>query len=176
MKTYAIVQAIFWPCVIWGYGFILIESKFYSLDGACFIRYFKLTLRYLTKMLTTYVAFNSAVVATCRYLFVVRDQEVAHFSIKRTRRILIVASFAVPFIIVNLDEVFIAHGWSPLDRNSSKQIQSIEQSPLYTLTDNYVPVPVIYGMRVVFYILLLVIMSNIGEGFLYFRIFVHLKR
>ena len=212
VKTYAIVQAIFWPCVIWGYGgLILIDLKLYSLDQACFIRYFKLTLRYVTKMLTTYVAFNSGIVAICRYLFIVQDQEVSRFGIKRIKRILIVASFAVPFIIVNLDEVFIPHGWFPLhefymteedrrlshrsqlsspsptlmtdqhvclflDGISSNQTQNIEQSPLYTLTKYYVPAPVIYAMRMVFYILLSVIMSNIGEGLLYFRIFVHLKR
>ena len=58
METYAIMQAIFWPCVYWGYCLILVDSVVYNLHQPCFIGYFKLAHRYISKLIQAYVGLN----------------------------------------------------------------------------------------------------------------------
>ena len=207
MKMYAIIQAVCWPCVILGHdSLIWIDLELFNLDQSCFIRYFKLSLRYLSAMLACYGGFNSAIIAISRYLFIVREQEVSQFGVKQTKRILIGSSLVVPFITVILWDASFPRQWdatenklwllgaktelSPsssklmdeqhfclfLDGHSNNQTQSIDQSPIYMLSNNYIPTPIIYGMKMLFCVLLSVIFSNIAEGILYSRTFMYLKR
>ena len=207
MKMYAIIQAVCWPCVILGHdSLIWIDSGLFNLDPSCYIRYFKLSLRYLSAMLACYVGFNSAIIAICRYLFIVRDQEVSRFGLKQTKRILIGSTFVVPFTTVILWDASFPRQWDAtenklwlfsaktelshnstksmgdqhvclfLDGRHSNQTRSIDQSPIYMLSNNFIPTPIIFGMKLLFGALLTVIFSNIVEGILYLRTFMYLKR
>ena len=70
MKTYAIVQTIAWPCIVWGNVLLGINRSVYSVFHPCLALSLQIFLRFFYKLVRLFVGFNSLIVALCQYLFV----------------------------------------------------------------------------------------------------------
>ena len=187
MKTYAMVQIIAWPCIMLAIILFRINRLLYGLFHPCLVTYVLMGMRFLFNIVRIYIGLNSIVVAVCRYLFIVCDEKISNFGIQRFKRIIIGASFWVPVLLGILREATVPWVHTFDIENQSCSLpkahpfnedfsETTTQSPIYTLTHNYVSSSVIYGIRLILYTLILTILSNTVEGILYLLTFRHTKR
>ena len=192
METYALVQLIAWPSFIWVGFLIWIDWKGYSLFHPCLLLYIKWTIKFSWVLLRVYVGLNSLVVALCRYLFLVHDDKILHFGVQRARKIIITSSWAIPLAIAFLHDATIPSR-APIistlltDRHRSCPLPmiyhvsesfngTVAQSPIYIFTENYIPTSVVYGAKLITFIVCAIIASNTIEGLLYSHTFIHIRR
>ena len=81
MMTYAIVQAVGWPSIIWINILLRIDQVVFIIIPPCVYLFSMHAIRLLSIMLRMYVCFNSLVVAICRYLFIVWDEMISNFGL-----------------------------------------------------------------------------------------------
>ena len=193
-KTYALVQCIAWP-LIDALSLMLVVNKrvltFLSptMASSCVI-----LVRFMYSLLTSYLASNSLVIATVRYVFVVYDERAARFGIKKLRKTFLFASFCTPLFVAGLNEAMIPieYNWiSNFIPNTNDVLQKDEyghliladnstfnmrSSPLFSLADLNLHSTLNDILRVICKILVFLTFSNIIEGFLYTHIYYYFKR
>ena len=197
IKTYLIIQIVCWPIInLWEFSLTLVWSL--RLDASslnvllsifCQTRYgsvfFYISVR-------TFVGFNSLIIAICRTIFVVYGQNVEKFGLLKVKRLLFCGSLLFPLLLVVLFNA--SHEAPYMDGPHTKcnelyrslykmtddfdkhQLKANALPSLYTMVNKYVSPVVISFMKIFSNVTILIMGSNLIEGFLYFHTFRYIKR
>ena len=191
MKTYTIIQTVGWPFISCVVIVLSIENMSYRVIDPWLHLYLLDTLRVLGTCLRMYVGFNSLIVSVCRYCFIVHDAKVSKYGIEKTGKILICLSFCVPLVTSILWCTFVngADVLAPMSEykqipaflNNSYKLTTrstyrIRETPIYNLLHIHIPYSLHYGMVILSYGLVLLILSNLIEGVLYLHLFIYAGR
>ena len=193
-KTYALVQCMAWP-VIDALALMLVANKRVSTFlSPTMASNGVILVRFMYSVLTSYLACNSLIIATVRYVFVVYDERAARFGIKKLRKTFLFASFCAPMFVALLNEAMIPieYNWIsnfiPLTKDVLQKDEyghllladnstfDMRSSPLYSIADLYLHSTFNDILRVICKILIFLTFSNIIEGFLYVHIYYYFKR
>ena len=193
-KTYALVQCFVWP-VIDALALTLIINKRLLIFLSPTMANIGIILgRFMYSLISSYLAFNSLLLAIIRYIFVVRDIRAARIGIKKLREIFLFASFCIPIFIAVLNEAMIPieYNWIKIFMPTTNDVfqkeeyghllqannstHDIKSSPLYWFTSIYLHSTINDILRVICQILVFLVFSNIIEGFLYMHIYYCYKR
>ena len=194
IKTYSIVQCISWPLILISTivlyfnktAFVIIPPKLFH--PAIYI------IRLICALNRNYIAFNSLIIATSRYIFVVFERKIRAFKLRNVRTFLITASVGVPIILTLLhqattptgpqwlsffmpynDEMQLLFANNSLDINDIL-MSEIKQSPIYTSTRELLPSPLINLIWFVEIFMSMAVYSNIIEGYMYAHCYYIIKR
>ena len=193
IKTYAIIQCITWPLLLFLFGVATFITTNIPILNIIIVTF----TRFVFSLYRTYAGFNSLVVATCKYFFIVIEPMADTYDIKRARRILVSLSFVVPIVYSILNEAtnIRASFWDKMfgitcnnsffdsmnttaDANYACDIKTniTMQSPLYKIVNFYCSSQLISVMNAICVIIFIVIRSNVIEGLIYVHIFIHDRR
>ena len=191
IKTYSLLQCICWPCivifpVICGFVDVLCE-----IGRPPLYQYILFAYRFCTCLYRDYISFNSLIVAISRYTFVVFGGYTEAFGIPRVKAVLVSGSFVVPIVNSILfeftqptEQEFFAVFFDEASVNEKTFLtypnktvsKNYPQSPVYTAVNTYVPPGFVYIMSIMTNIMMVLIYSNIIEGFLYAHIIMSNRR
>ena len=193
-KTYALVQCMAWPMIDALSLMLVVNKRVSTFLSPTMANNGVILVRFMYSVLTSYLAFNSLVIASVRYVFVVHDGRAARCGIKKLRKTFLLASFCAPMFVAVLNEAMIPieynwisnfmpttndflqkdeYGHLILADNSTFNIRS---SPLFSLADLYLHSTFNDILRVICKILVFLTFSNIIEGFMYTHIYYYFKR
>ena len=192
IKTYAIIQCITWPLLLFLFG----VATFIKTNNSKFNVIIVILTRFIFILNRTYTGFNSLIVAICKYFFIVIEPMADTYDIKRARRILVSSSFVIPIVFSILHEATNIRTpfWDKLfgitcddtingtlhttidNYGCDTKTNTTMQSPLYTFLNLYGSSQLISGLNIVCVIIFIVIRSNLIEGFIYAHIFIHDRR
>ena len=193
-KTYALVQCMAWPMIDALSLMLVVNKRVSTYLSPTMANNGVILVRFMYSVLTSYLACNSLVIASVRYVFVVHDGRAARCGIKKLRKTFLLASFCAPMFVAVLNEAMIPieynwianfmptandflqkdeYGHLILADNSTFNIRS---SPLFSLADLYLHSTFNDILRIICKILVFLIFSNIIEGFQYTHIYYHFKR
>ena len=195
MKTHSLVQCIAWPCLI-VMAFILKINKHLRLNiiPRSHVGYIICVIRFLSTLNGCYGGFNSLIMASSRYVCVVYCNFVDNYGVKKVRKFLIGSSIGIPILLALLTEALvpIESIWEVLfrpdnDTTQKKQIYDknllnesmtpqVSLSPIYHVTNIYLPSKISYILQLVQAASMLLIHSNILEGIIYLHIYIQYKR
>jgi hypothetical protein len=188
MKTYTIIQCISWPlCLIFG-GIIAHVSPIWDVVNPSIMHYLLLLYCFIDTLMRGHAAFNSLVIALCRYAFVVFGRQSEKFGIKRLRKFFITCSVGMPIFLAIWDFCIISHrhhfsffGFCQDTANSTVELNdgprlSCEDVANYSLANKYLPLVIVNAMRLTYHATFIVIYSNVPEAFIYAHIFVYSAR
>ena len=206
MKTYCVVQCGVWPVISAVFGLArFAKSSVFTYNHQNSMMIIVSCLRSLIRLVLGYVGFNSFVIASCRYVFIMHASHDEYTTVRKIRKFFIAISIIVPITLWVLTEAFIAfpevgpaivgyqtHANSVLvtqsnlkdvDRTLNRTIDTLEerylfipQSPLFLIVKEYVSPSITSGLKIVLYVIRFIILSNITEGVLYTHIFIALNR
>jgi hypothetical protein len=194
MKTYALIQAIGFPCNLMALGLLLAikENNVGSLHP-CIIIYSGHILLFFYMLLHFYIGLNSLILAFGRYAFVVQNAKVLKFGLNRMGNILIYSSFIMPFFVSLLASAVISISFEQYNGESHMNfIAGLEMykrscaltgmeifkpnitnkfysSPIYDLAHSSLPSSAMNSMYVVFVIAYIILYSNVTEGIIYLK-------
>ena len=202
MKNYCLVQCGVWPLSTVMFGIIKFTSfSTFVYNHQALMILIVSCLRSLLRLNLGYVGFNSFVIATCRYVFIMHTTHDEYTSIRKIRKFFVVTSVIVPITLWVLNEALIPypeanllivgspnHAYSKLIAQSNltdvegmvnSTIDTIEQlsflipqSTLFLVVEKYVSTSIISGFRIASYLIQSFIYSNIPEGVLYTHLFI----
>ena len=194
MKTYAMVQCILWPVLtIIAWAFYVNKMIINKIDHDL-IRHSVSLFRFVFTLFRSYIGFNSLIIALCRYSFIVYEKQVFKIRLKRVRCIYLSSSVGLPIFIAVVNELLmpIEMTWMCLfvpqnnqtyhDDNDIGQfcikntVQSVDQSLIYEFFNPHFSSSVIYGMKICYWGLLIVALSNVPEGIMYLHTFNYARR
>ena len=195
MKTHSLVQCIAWPCLIM-MAFILKINKQLRLNiiPRSSAGYIIGVIRFLSTLNGCYGGFNSLIMAISRYVCVVYCNFVDNYGVRKVRNFLIGSSIGIPFLLALLTEALvpIEYIWEVLflpDNDTTHQRQTYDNnlpnesmtpqiplSPIYHVTNMYLPSEISYILQLVQAASMLLIHSNILEGIIYLHIYIQYKR
>ena len=188
IKHYSIVNCIIWPllCIVIGITYIL--DKVFEKAPEWTIRYLVLGLRFSYGLAHDYIGFNSLIIAITRYAFLFYETKVEKVGIKRLRKFFMAISFIVPICnsilfefthptekawihympkkMVESNDELINVTYDPIARE--RMIHSYN-SPVYSFINRISSASVTQTLIIINYILVVIIYSNVIEGFLYAR-------
>ena len=189
IKTYALVQCIACPCIV--SAFILGKLAIDIIQPEV-ARHVVSSTVYIYFLYSDYVSLHSLVLAMCRYTFVIFDSQAVAIGITKLRAIFIGSTIAVPIIsalipviIYPLDDIsvqwFYDQGCSNDKSNQSDfsnqlNLNGAHESPVNLLYIEYCPEAIQLGMKVLDILIVMMIYSNIPEGFMYIHLFIFSKR
>ena len=206
MKTYCLVQCGVWPVISAVFGLArFAKSSVFTYNHQNSMMIIVSCLRSLIRLVLGYVGFNSFVIASCRYVFIIHASHDEYTTVRKIRKFFIAISIIIPITLWVLTEAFIAfpevgpaivgyqtHANSILvtpsnlkdvDRTLNRTIDTLEerylfipQSPLFLIVKEYVSPSITSGLKIVLYVIRFIILSNITEGVLYTHIFIALNR
>ena len=200
MKTYSFIQCVGWPFMMVMGWLLYVNKTGLTVVQPFLTQYIIITMRFVYMVFRFYIGFNSLIIASCRYCFIVLETHVINFGFDRTRRIFLSSSIGIPILLAVIIEAThtIELAWicmfmpsqnhtfkelSEVVQNSqeglfcSKEVMGdITESPLYSAFEQYLSPSFRYGLKICFKVLALTATSNIIEGFMYFHIFVFIKR
>ena len=189
LKTYALVQCIGWPLLMSTSWLLYINRSHINALGLSYIQAGVMFIRILWRTLRNYIGFNSFIIALSRYLFIVKDDMVLKFGIRRIRHILLSSSMAMPIFLSLVGEattpiehayfcVFVPKSINSYQYNnntdsfcSQATVTKVFESPLYTFCWNYLPLAINYAIMMLRLILVIMVHSNLMEGIMYLHIF-----
>ena len=193
-KTYAVAQCIVWPVIAALALMLMVNKRLLTFLSPIWANNIIILGRFMYTVFSTYLACNSLIVATIRYVFVVCDESAARFGINKLRKAFLFASFCVPIFIAVLNEAMmpIANNWiiilMPTTNDALRKEEFgyllhpdnstyfIKSSPLFWFTSNYLNSTFNDIWRVICQILVFLAFSNIIEGFMYMHIYCYYKR
>ena len=196
LKTYVLIQCIGYPSLMI-LAWLLYTNKFVlTIFRPGMTRHAILIIRLVYTLLRIYVGLNSLIIAVCRYSFIVCENQVVKIGINRFRSIILSCSVVVPIMFAFSNEATfpIEISWICLFMPNDKQtiqfdtrnvsnifcsrhhVPEIAESLIYTVCNEYLPQSFIQGMKIFHAVCVVIICSNILEGFLYCHIFTHVKR
>ena len=193
--SYTIIQIVLWPIFLvlswtFNYGIVLpVADVWICLAHNFFIRFFRL-----------YVSFHSLVVATMRYSFTIHEAKIILYGKEKANNVFLYLSLLFPLMTTILHEATTAeHQGPPLDRclilydhleghrhywwshaNHSdvfmpNATKSLVHQPLYKLFGENFPSELVMIVRAISVFAIVLMLANIVEGFLYWRIFRHIR-
>ena len=202
MKNYCLVQCGVWPLSTIMFGIIKFTSfSTFVYNHQALMIIIVSCLRSLLRLNLGYVGFNSFVIATCRYVFIMHTTHDEYTSIRKIRKFFVVTSVIVPITLWVLNEALIPYpeanllivgspnyAYSKLIAQSNltdvegmvnSTIDTIEQlsflipqSTVFLVVEKYVSTSIISGFRIASYLIQSFIYSNIPEGVLYTHLFI----
>ena len=191
MKTHSLTQCITWPILISTAFVMKMNKNMLEIFSPVYVGYIITVGRSVNTLNSCYCGFNSLIIAISRYSCIVYDVTVEKIGVKRMRRLLISSSIGIPIVIATLNEALIPveEVWIALfmpdyrysyDKNSFSNDTAIDntnehvvQSPFFLIADSFLPTSIKSGLRVVRFIMLFLIHSNLLEGIMYFHTFVY---
>ena len=195
LKNYCKVQCVAWPVVLSSFGAIsvMIRSSFILNHSSSVITFIQVA-EFIIKLTLIYVSFNSFIIASCRYIFIIIVTHNELESIKRIRKMIVLASIIGPIILTILDEAFLPLAKYKINltqyqlqmvktqllNNSGYEISNtsfiIPQSLIYNVIQDYVPQLLLYPINCFLFIINFSAFSNVIEAGLYIHIFWYNKR
>ena len=187
MKTYTKVIMVLTPYYIF-LNWILNED----LDFPEWFQYAVCYDQYLAHFSIIYYAFNSFVIATMRYTFIVHQNRVLVFGKEKAKSMFYHGSYTIPIAIAFLNAFT-----NPMPQSMQNSAQLLcnafhrdslnitcgdsngirdECSPILSLTHYYVPLEVTKYVGAFVKLLFIIILLNVVEGSLYFKTFRSIKR
>ena len=189
MINLSISQIVFWPTLFLSMWMIKIDQSITHLLDPCVYHNFGTAMLWSFSVFRLYIGMHSLIVAICRVSFIVYDQVILEFGIEKFKKVILFSSALLPIIIVLL-----AQGTIPIpnhDRTlSNMDIRCIEslrisnfskptlhrQTQLHMLVQKYLPSRLITCVKVFCYAVVLICISNILEGFIYWHTWSFIKR
>ena len=96
MKQFSLVQSISWPLITSAVGLYYFCFNVLDLIPDKFARYISNTIRFVYDLNRDYVSFNSLIIATIRFSFIVLGRKAETFGIARLRKLFISCSIGIP--------------------------------------------------------------------------------
>ena len=194
IKTYSIVQCISWPFILISTVILYFNKTAFKIIPTNLFHPAISIIRLICALNRNYVAFNSLIIATSRYIFVVFEKQIDTFKIRNVRAFLLTISVGVPmistllhqtatptgiqwlsFFMPHTDEIQLLFANQSLDINDVL-MSEIEQSPIYTFVHEYLPSSLINVIWFVEIFMSIAIYSNIIEGYMYAHCYYIIKR
>ena len=194
IKTYSLVQCISWPFILISTVILYFNKTAFEIIPPNLFHPAISTIRLICALNRTYIAFNSLIIATSRYIFVIFETQIDRFKIRHVRAFLLTISVAIPMILTLLhqattptgpqwlsffmpytDEIQLLFANKSLDINDVL-MSEIQQSPLYTFVHEYLPSLLINVLWFVEIFMSIAIYSNIIEGYMYAHCYYLIKR
>ena len=98
MKQFAQVQRVSWPLITSAVGLYYFCFNVLDLIPDTFARYITNTIRFVYDLNRDYVSFNSLIIATIRFSFIVFGRKAESFGIVRLRKLFISCSIGIPIL------------------------------------------------------------------------------
>ena len=181
MSWYCFIQMIYWPYSLFYFWITfneIIAPEIFN-GWLCQFRFIKLG--------RTTIAYNSLFVAIIRYLYIVHHQKANQWSFKKVGRLFQVASVAIP-VLTETVAVF-TNSYSEFTTQptfaecialhqglNDTDEMIIPKPPLVAWTMTYLPELLVNGISDTYYCITGIVLSNIIEGPLYFRIHQNISR
>ena len=194
IKNHCLIQMVSWPTLYFLGIFILINNTTtQSVDSAEKLNAIHV-LRGYYHFFRIYLSFHSLVVAVTRYVFVMYDIQTEIFGVQRLKKLFVFASIGVPVIHTIVYEalcpfeavwlsLFVVHNDSVSvvsEQNSISYAKIMLDEEynieVYNIINEYLPSPIIFGIRIVQITFFILNSLNIAEGFLYTHVFIHFNR
>ena len=194
MKTHSLTQCITWPILISAAFVMRMNKNILRIISPAHVGLIISVGRSANTLNSCYCGFNSLIIAISRYSCIVYDVTVERIGVKRMRRLLISSSIGFPIFIAILNEALIPieDVWVALfmpnykysyDKNRyhnetviNSSNEHVVQSPIFLIADSLLPSSLKSGLRVVRFLMLFLIYSNLLEGIMYFHTFIYSYR
>ena len=194
IKTYSIVQCISWPLILISTIILYFNKTAFEILPTHLFHPTIFIIRLICALNRNYIAFNSLIIATSRYIFVVFERKIRAFKLRNVRTFLLTISVGVPMILTLLHQATTPTGpqwlsfFMPYNdemklrfANKSLNINDIlmsetKQSPIYTSVSEFLPSPLIDLIWFVEVFMSIAIYSNIIEGYMYAHCYYIIKR
>ena len=191
MKTHSLVQCVTWPVLISSAFFMKMNKNLLEIISPTYVGHIITIGRSFNTVNSCYCGFNSLIIAISRYSCIVYDDSIEKIGVKRMRSLLVSSSIGIPIFVSILNEALIPVEkiWIALfmpnyrysyDKNSYQNETDIvnadeyvEQSPFFLIADSYLPASIKSGLRLVRFIMLFLIHSNLLEGIMYLHTFLY---
>ena len=191
MKQYALLQCFGWPLIL---GFIVLfylENKLFQVLSP--LPYINLVaaFRFSFNVIRDYLGFNSLIIALVRYTFLMFENRAEAFGINRLKHLFISCSIIGPIFQTVLYEITnpIEQVWHKLFMDErlfqntnttsiclNEGTSIMMESPVYLAAKTYIPELLMSLMKQIEAIVIVIIHSNVIEGFIYAHIFIHFRR
>ena len=194
LKTHSLLQIFVWPFIISIAFFLKWNKEILDVIPSTYVGYCIVILRLLNTLNSCFDGFNSLIIAISRYSCIVYKETVENIGVKKVRNLLVSSSVGIPFIFAILNEflVPVEDIWGALfmpkytyshDRFGYNEsavnnatIVHLPQSPLFHIARACLPSWVTYGLKLIWWIILISIHSNLLEGIVYMHIHVYYNR
>ena len=206
MKTYCVVQCGVWPVISAVFGLArFAKSSVFTYNHQNSMMVIVSCLRSLMRLILGYIGFNSFVIASCRYVFIMHASHDEYTTVRKIRKCFIAISIIVPITLWVLTEAFIAYpevgpaivgyqfhansilvaqsNLKDVDQTLNRTIDTLEerylfipQSYLFLIVKKYVSTSITTVLKIALYVIQFVLSSNVTEGVLYTHIFIALNR
>ena len=195
MKTHSLVQCIAWPSLI-VMAFLLKMNKHLHLDfiPQSYVGYIIGIQRFLNTLNGCYGGFNSLIMAISRYVCIVHYLAVDGYGVRKVRKFLVGSSIGIPFLLAMLTDALVpveniweilflpnnnfihnSHGSNDTSQFVNPKLQ-IVTSPIYYLTNTYLPSEMYYVLKLVWTAFMFLLHSNILEGIIYLHTYIYYRR
>ena len=195
MKTHSMVQCIAWPSLI-VMAFLLKMNKHLHLDfiPQSYVGYIIGIQRFLNTLNGCYGGFNSLIMAISRYVCIVHYLAVDGYGVRKVRKFLVGSSIGIPFLLAMLTDALVpveniweilflpnnnfihnSHGSNDTSQFVNPKLQ-IVTSPIYYLTNTYLPSEMYYVLKLVWTAFMFLLHSNILEGIIYLHTYIYYRR
>ena len=195
MKTHSMVQCIAWPSLI-VMAFLLKMNKHLNLDfiPQSYVGYIIGIQRFLNTLNGCYGGFNSLIMAISRYVCIVHYLAVDGYGVRKVRKFLVGSSIGIPFLLAMLTDALVpveniweilflpsnnfihnSHGSNDTSQFVNPKLQ-IVTSPIYYLTNTYLPSEMYYVLKLVWTAFMFLLHSNILEGIIYLHTYIYYRR
>ena len=184
MSWFCILQMIVWPynlLFLWVNANEIIPSE-YLPSWLC------LLLFVIMRIGRMCIAYNSLFVAVIRYIYIVKHHTSNQWNYEKVSKWFQIASIVVPIAVEILGlftitfEEFKSMGKikeclsSPETLNTIVNVEQLTPSPFASVTLRYLSPSFVHVLFYIYTAITLIVFLNIGEVFLYFQIFRHMKR
>ena len=194
LKTHSLLQIFVWPFIISIAFFLKWNKEILDVIPTAYVGYCIVILRFLNTLNSCFDGFNSLIIAISRYSCIVYQPTIENIGVKKVRNLLISSSVGIPFIFTILNESLIpvediwgalflpkyTYSYDRFDYNESvlnnATIVHLPQSPLFYISRAFLPSWIIYGLKLLWWIILISIHSNLLEGIIYMHIHVYYNR
>ena len=192
MKTYSIIQCISWPLVCILRWLTIPESPVWSVISSKIMYYLLISFGDIYVITRDYFAFNSMIIALCRYAFTVFSTKSEKIGIKRMRNVFITCSVAIPMSIsiwdictISYKELALYSGFPQgFCRNKSTYKVKLDLEPtincedtaIYKGINHYIPLVIVNAIKSIHLLALIGIYSNVAEAFIYAHIYIYCAR
>ena len=181
MKQFAQVQRVSWPLITSAVGLYYFCFNVLDLIPDKFARYISNTIRFVYDLNRDYVSFNSLIIATIRFSFIVLGRKAETFGIARLRKLFISCSIGIPIFNNFLYEatqpieqvwITIFHKKTTYSTPNMNTVANINMtlsydSDIFVLVTRYLPPQLRYALVVMEDIMMVILYSNFLEGLMY---------
>ena len=181
MKQFSLVQCVSWPLITLAVGLYYLCNNILDLVPESYARYLSNTIRFVYNLNRDYVSFNSLIIATIRFTFIVIGRKAESIGIARLRILFISCSIGIPIVNNFLYEATqpFEQVWITIFHNKSnysvEKIKNVTESYknhsfdslIFILTNQYLPTQLTFALKLMEDIMMIILYSNLLEGLMY---------